>query len=145
SMQHHNELAWAVWAMINWDIKMDFATAKNVSKVDESCVALLVLDAHSRRLIPRGLDTSRWEKFMNAPALSGHQWLLAYEANINGWLQGSSDYVAADKNFNHLKANRVRFYDSKLSKPIIPFDNIPAFQASITEFRVNKISEESSL
>jgi len=51
---------------------------------------------------------------MRPEALYDEFWLLAYEANIKGWLPnvGGTDHVAADLNFGFLKAHDVHFYDT---------------------------------
>jgi hypothetical protein len=50
---------------------------------------------------------------MSADALYDEHWLLAYEANVKGWLPSVSgtDHVAADPNFGFLKSRKVFFYD----------------------------------
>lgn len=56
---------------------------------------------------------------MTQDSLYDEHWLLAYEANIKGWLPsaGGVDHVAADVNFGFLKANQVYFYDASLAAP----------------------------
>ena len=53
---------------------------------------------------------------MSTPELYEEQWLLAYEANVKGWLpsQGGPDHVAADNNFGFLKNSAVEFYVSTI-------------------------------
>ena len=48
---------------------------------------------------------------MSADALYDEHWLLAYEANVKGWLPSVSetDHVAADPNFGFLKSRKVFF------------------------------------
>jgi hypothetical protein len=52
--------------------------------------------------------------------------LLAYEANVKGWLPnpGAVDYVNADANFGYLKANGVYFYEESLASSA-PQEQIP--------------------
>jgi hypothetical protein len=59
---------------------------------------------------------------MTADALYEKHWLLAYEANIKGWLPNGAgtDYVVNDANFGFLKQNNVFFYDSALAAPAPP-------------------------
>jgi hypothetical protein len=49
---------------------------------------------------------------MNGKDLRGEEWLLSYEANVQGWLGtvGGGDHVTADPEFGYLKASGVRFY-----------------------------------
>jgi hypothetical protein len=50
---------------------------------------------------------------MTPGELYGSHWLLAYEANVKGWLPSgrSGDHVNNDSNFGQLKAAGVSFYD----------------------------------
>lgn len=107
-----NEVAWSIWAMIYWEIKMSDKAAKEVSKIEDSFVALLALDASSRGLANGNLDTSLWEKRLETPELEGIQWLLSYEAQIQGWLSGKSgNHVSSHSCFSELEKHSVRFYD----------------------------------
>lgn len=110
-----SEVAWALWAMIFWNVPLSGNAANAISRMEDSFVALLALDASQRGLIPTGLDTSLWETFMTDQELYGNQWLLAYEANIKNWLPSATgtDYVANDPAFGFLKSNNVEFYDPK--------------------------------
>ena len=110
-----SEVAWALWAMIFWNVPLSSNAANAISRMEDSFVALLALDANQRRLTPTGLDTSLWETFMTDQELYGNQWLLAYEANIKNWLPSVNgvDYVANDPAFGFLKSNNVEFYDPK--------------------------------
>jgi hypothetical protein len=107
------EAAWAVWGLINFNIGLEPEAAQAVEKSENSVIALLALDANRRGLVPGHLDTSRWEPHMTTDALYEEQWLLSYEANIQGWLPsvGGGDHVAADPNFGFLKRIGVSFYD----------------------------------
>jgi hypothetical protein len=63
------------------------------------------------------LDTTMWESQMTTSGLYDEHWLLAYEANIKGWLPNprGKDYVKSDQNFGYLKSEGVFFYDEKLA------------------------------
>ena len=51
---------------------------------------------------------------MHEGELVEDQWLLAYEANVKGWLPsvGGKDFVATSKHFGPMKAAGVSFYDT---------------------------------
>ena len=107
-------VAWALWACILFDISIDLEVAKVLSSMEDPVVALLTLHADSKCLLPHSSDFSRWQALLNQSELYGNQWLLAYEANVKGWLplSPSNDYVSPDQCFSYLKANNVEFYDS---------------------------------
>ena len=107
-------VAWALWTCILFDIKIDLEVATVLSSMEDPVVALLTLHADSKGLLPPSSDFSRWQALLNQGELYGNQWLLAYEANVKGWLPlpSGNDYVSSDKCFSYLKANNVEFYDS---------------------------------
>jgi hypothetical protein len=112
---HHYEVSWCVWASIAMGLVLQADCIAAISRVDNSVVALLALDAEQQGLAP-GLDTSLWLARMGEPDLYDEQWLLSYEANMHGWLPslGGSDHVSADPNFGFLKAAGVHFYASSI-------------------------------
>jgi len=116
SQDHGSEVAWSLWAAILFDVKVNNSPAKKLGLMDDCVVALLALDAQSRGLIAGSIGFSQWRDCMTTDHLYERQWLLAYEANVKGWLPtvGGGDHVASDSNFNHLKTNLVSFYDSSI-------------------------------
>ena len=79
--------------------------------VDDSVVALLALNAEHIGLVPNGLSTPGWERYIDAEGRYGEHWMLAYEAHARGWLSGSVDYVTTDANFGALRKAKVHFFD----------------------------------
>jgi hypothetical protein len=120
---YSSEVAWGLWCLIAFGLPLDRRVATRVSALEDSIVALLALDARARGLVPRGgLDTTLWESHMTGAGLFGEQWLLAYEANVKGWLPsvGGGDHVTADAGFGHLKQHGVYFYDvaAQIAPPV---------------------------
>ncbi|MBD1930472.1 MULTISPECIES: RNA-directed DNA polymerase [Cyanophyceae] len=113
-LSHSHELAWALWLSKTLKIAIKEEAAQKISEIEDSVVALVTLDLREQGLIPRGLDLTRWESLMTTDELYSTNWLLAYEANIKGWLpsQGKSDHVDKDAFFKSLKSHNVSFYDS---------------------------------
>jgi hypothetical protein len=111
---HHHEMVWSLWAILLWGLDVTGQAAQAISKVENSFVAILALDAEQNSLISDGLDKHTWESRMTGADLYDDQWLLAYEANAHGWTPSGSgtDYVAHDPNFAHLKELGVEFYGS---------------------------------
>jgi hypothetical protein len=112
---HHYEVAWCIWAAISMGITLATSAVDTISTIDNSIVAILALDARQHGLTP-GLVTTLWETRMSTAELYEEQWLLAYEANVKGWLpsQGGGDHVMADNNFAFLKSSGVEFYVSAI-------------------------------
>src|SRR4029079_5012515 len=67
--------------------------------------------------------------WMTKSELYGEHWLTAYEAYEHGWLTSSSDYIAGDPGFSHLRANHVRFYNER--KRLLPTRNVGVLEAPI--------------
>jgi Reverse transcriptase (RNA-dependent DNA polymerase) len=113
---HHHEVAWSLWAILFWRLQLSDKAARAISRVENSFVALLALDAKQNGLIASGLGSAGWESRMTAPDLYDDQWLLSYEANVHGWLQsvGGGDHVASDPCFGHLKALGITFYTTSV-------------------------------
>ena len=119
SLKHSSEVANALWACLALELTLHSETVDAVSACDDAVVALLALDCERNLLTSKPLDKTTWVSHMTADSLYDEYWLLAYEANIKGWLPSLSggDYVAADANFGFLKTNGVYFYDTALAAP----------------------------
>ena len=108
---HGSEVAWALWGALAWGLRMNRTVATAVSAMDDDVVALLALDAEARNLFPAGaLNKTAWQLALNQPdVLEGEHWLLAYEANRQGWLLTPA--VAQDSVFLAMNTAQVSFYD----------------------------------
>ncbi|MEL6458565.1 MAG: RNA-directed DNA polymerase [Cyanobacteria bacterium J06621_15] len=120
---YSSEVAWAIWSAIVFNLPISKLAAESISQMSDSVVALLALDARRRGQLNQGLDTSKWEQFLLKEELYGEQWLLSYEANRQGYLSGTEDYVASDSWFSQLKNGGVSFYDINAQLIIPPNEN----------------------
>lgn len=119
TLRHSSEVANAAWACLALGLPLHDKTVDVLSRCDDPVVALLALDCEQHGLVSKPLDKTLWGSYMTQDALYDEHWLLAYEANVKGWLPsaGGGDHVAADANFNFLKTNGVCFYDASLAAP----------------------------
>ena len=114
---HGSEVAWAMWALILLNIPIHSEQTAAVSVMEDPVVALLALDAQSKGLVPSEHTFDHFATHMTTDDLYGDHWLLAYEANVKGWLPSASanDNVDSDSCFSHLKQNGISFYNESLS------------------------------
>jgi hypothetical protein len=118
-INHTSEVAWALWACLALELPIHENVAREVENCDNSVVALLALHADSVNLVRSGLNVDLWSTYMTGDDLYDEHWLLAYEANVKGWLPsvGGGDHVMADRNFSFLKSANVSFYDVTAAVP----------------------------
>lgn len=110
---HGTEVAWGVWTALALHLRLSNEALNAAEAMDDSVVALLLLDAESQGCLPRPIPATRWREFMTKAELYGEQWLLSYEARLKGWRasKGSGDHIAADQHFDWMRNNRVSFYE----------------------------------
>lgn len=110
--RHSDEVGWALWATIALGLRLTVSQAGRdmVSEMDSDVVALLAL--HLNHLHGGTFSTTLWERWMTTDELTGQHWLVAYEANVKGWLPsyGCQDNVAAVPAFAALRDAGVYFY-----------------------------------
>jgi hypothetical protein len=137
TLRHSSEVANAAWACLALGLKLHDKAVDLISQCDDPIVALLALDCERHNLVSKPLDKTLWSSHMTSDALYDEHWLLAYEANVKGWLPnvGPADHVAADVNFGFLKANGVYFYDPSLAVPAafgpVPLPTLPTAAAPL--------------
>lgn len=120
SVGHDYEVSWCLWAALCWAVSISRKAAAAISQMENSVVAILALHASQQGLIPQGLQTTGWQARMTTADLYEEQWLLAYEANAQGWLPSiGPDHVNADPSFGFLKNLGVRFY-IPTQNPLVP-------------------------
>lgn len=134
-LKHSSEVANSLWACLALGLPLEVSACDAVSKCDDPVVALLALDCEASKLVGSPLDKGLWSGQMTEEGLYDEFWLLAYEANVKGWLPsaGSQDHVAADATFGALKKRNVEFYDRSLAsqpyKQGVPLPTLPTISA----------------
>ncbi len=113
-LHHGSEVVWAIWGAICLDCKLDAKVAEKALLTSDPCASLCVLHAIAKGCVVGVVDASSLEALMHEGELVEDQWLLAYEANVKGWLPsvGGKDFVATSKHFGPMKAAGVSFYDT---------------------------------
>ena len=119
----HGELSWALFLAKGLGIGIPNAVVKDVLEVESSVCALITLDLIEMGLVDEAVNTDFWQSFMNADALHSNMWLLAYEADLKGWLPSPYDHVDTHNFFREMKSRGVFFYDKN--------KNVPTFEKAI--------------
>jgi hypothetical protein len=114
---HTSEIAWAIWGHILFDVSLGNAASTTVRRIDNSVIALLALDARSKKLIAPKAAIGAWKQHITPESLLGEQWLLAYEGRIKKWVPpvASKEYVKKAPGFCALAQANVSFYDDTCS------------------------------
>lgn len=119
SLTHGSELAWALWAAIWFKRRIATRLAKKLDGNPDPVVALLALHAKSLGLIKKSVTFHAWSSLMRRSSLYDSSWLLAYEADVHGWLTSAekSNHIDDDPNYSQLKKAGVSFYDTTVAAP----------------------------
>lgn len=114
---HGSEVAWALWGLMVLGLPVSDNSAVEAANMNDSIVAILMLDARAKGLVSSSVGFDHFKSYMSTKDLYGEQWLLAYEANVKGWLPslGKRDHVQQDTCFAFLKSHGVYFYDDNVS------------------------------
>lgn len=117
---HHSEVAWALFLAKALSIEVSENSAQAVCRMESSVCALLSLDLRQKGLIKKGLDTALWEQSLDADGLVSNMWLLAYEADLKGWLiPATPTFSTSHTYFGVLRKHKVSFYNEKRNVPHI--------------------------
>lgn len=118
-LAHGSELVWAIWAAIWFEIPIDAATAAKLDGNHDPFVAVLTLYAQSKGLIDSTVVFTEWQKMLTQESLHDTMWILAYEADVQGWLASNTipNHVDSDVLFGPMKAARVSFLDQNVLAP----------------------------
>lgn len=103
--------------------------------MESSACALVALDCREAGLIPSGLNTAGWRRALTSDGLWSGQWLLAYEADLKGWLAPHAGaFVENDPFFGPLKARDISFYDRRRSVGLVQTRKWASKNEAVDEF-----------
>lgn len=111
-MRHGSEVAWALWIALLYDVKIPDSIIEYLADFDDSVIALLTLHARSKKLVSKKVKDF-WQHLMTSESLTDGHWLIAYEADIKGWLASAEarNHIDRSDYFSALKEHKVSFYD----------------------------------
>jgi hypothetical protein len=142
-LDHGSEVIWALWGSKMLTIPVPDRVAIEVGRMRDNFVALVALDLQHSGLISGKVKFSDWARLMRQSELTSENWLLAYEANVKGWLPSTTgvDYVAADMTYGPLKAGNVFFYDPAAAGPGTPLA-APLYAQAATKLEAEEEFED---
>lgn len=111
---HGYEISWSLWLAKNLRLKVNRTSARQLSQMDDCISMLTALDLRDKGLIPSGLSTTNWNKYLKQESLYEEHWLFAYEAVKKGWMAPRNNYLLSDPFFAILNNKNVNFYKDDL-------------------------------
>lgn len=120
-LHHGSEVVWALWGAICLGCKLDAEVVDTALLTSDPCVTLCALHAQSVGLVNGQIDSTGVDALMKEAELFGDHWLVAYEANVKGWLPnpGGKDFVGANRYFGPMKAAGVSFYNANATLDVV--------------------------
>lgn len=122
---HSSEVAWALWGLIELNLKISAANISLLEQNDDPIIALIFLDAVNRGLVHAAPNLSSLQNIVDTNDLYSEFWLLIYEAFKKGWLSDTHSQVSSDPVFAYLYNNNVVFYNEANSLPLISLTAAP--------------------
>lgn len=109
---HHSEVAWALWIMIELGLALDASALDALQQVSSSA-CLLLASSLARRFPGTGtIDMTKLAAYSTHDALFEEGWLLAYEGGRRLWLNATSDaHIRSDAFFGELLKRQISFFD----------------------------------
>ncbi len=105
---HSSDVAWSLWAALVFDVKLSKKAGDALQELPDSIVGCLACEAKKRGVLPKKFMLSWLSGVVSAPnAFYEEHWLLAYEANRNGWVTPAP---VLDPCFAYLCTEGVRFF-----------------------------------
>jgi hypothetical protein len=114
----HYEIVWVLFLAKSLRITLPAEWLQSVTSLESSACALVALDLLHQGLIDGQLDLAFWTQFLTSDGLESNMWLLAYEADLKGWLTPPvAGFVQAHSHFAELSRRNVYFYDQAKLMP----------------------------
>lgn len=138
-LEHHSEIAWALWLSRELNIKIKAESCRVLSQIKSSVCLILAYDLQLNGLLEEPLDITKFSELLNEKELWRTNWLLAYEAGIRNWMGADHSKIKNDTYFGILDSYNISFYDSS-SKLDLLF--VPKYQ--ITDEVLNQYFESDA-
>lgn len=149
----HYEIAWALFLAKMLRITLPADCVHPVTKLESSVCALVLLDLRQMGLIDGDFDVSLWTRAMTDEGLNSNMWLVAYEADLKGWLVSPvPGFVQNHAYFAEIRRRNVSFYDEdrrvknvRRSEPKKPSDAFVRHMAALRSWKADEIDLQDLL
>ncbi len=149
----HYEIAWTLFLAKMLRISLPVDWVQPVTRLESSICALILLDMREMGLIDGEFDVSLWTQAMTVEGLNSNMWLVAYEADLKGWLKPQvAGFSRAHPYFAVLRERNVSFYDKerelknvRRSKPKKPSDAFLRHVAALQSIEPDELDAEELL
>ncbi|MCA2825969.1 MULTISPECIES: RNA-directed DNA polymerase [Bacteria] len=149
----HFEIAWTLFLAKMLRIMLPASWVQPVTRLESSICALILLDLRHIGLIDGPIDVSLWTQAMTANGLESNLWLVAYEADLKGWLTApTANFVQRHPHFSELRRLNVSFYDMerrlknvRLARPKGPSEAFRRRMAVLRDLNVSGLEYQHSL
>jgi hypothetical protein len=146
----HFEITWTLFLAKMLRIVLPAATVMPVTKLESSVCALVLLDLRQMGLVDGAIDVSLWTQAMTTKGLETNMWLVAYEADLKGWLAAPDpNFVHDHPYFTELRKRNVSFYDKerrlknvRRSRPKKPSDAFLRHMAALRTWDIDEPDEQ---
>jgi len=114
------EIIWLLILIIRLEVHISSSATSNLTKLENSMVALMVTHANHYGLILGTIDHSIWQGHLTSQGLRSPMWLYAYESVRNGTNPHTNrTFIEQDPFFSLLLKKNIKFFD-----PSRGFDSI---------------------
>ena len=109
---HHGEVSWLLWICKEFGFALEPGLTSEIGRMPSSVCRLLVLDLYNSQITPESIPPRILQPLANEAALTGPDWLLAYEGGRREWLGNTNDkFIQTHSYFGPMLATDVEFYD----------------------------------
>jgi hypothetical protein len=122
---HHGEVSWLLWICKEFGLALESGLAAEIARMPSSVCRLIALDLYHSQVTPESLPEDILKPLASESALTGDDWLLAYEAGRREWLHKTNDaFIQKHPYFGPMLAADVYFYDEDTK--MVPLFNFVA-------------------
>jgi hypothetical protein len=137
---HHFEVSWGLWIAKCFNVVIPRELAQDIIDSRDAISIIILLDLRASKLALTRLGLQDLIDDLDNDSLSGDKWLLAYEAELNGWLKLNN--ISSNPFFDLLRNRKISFYDQSAGSYVKP--STPSTNSAITRPKIKLIAPSNS-